>query len=52
MIDADKFEILEDNTVKLFKKNEETNKYRTVGFVHSDRWDSISVVEYYDSDAQ
>lgn len=44
-LDADKFEVLEDSTVKLTKLNEDSGKYRVVGFIHPHRWESIVLVD-------
>lgn len=41
LIDADKFVVLDDNTVEL-RKRSSTGKYKVVGFVHPDRWESVT----------
>lgn len=45
LYDVDKFEISDDNTLVLKAVNPESGKYRTVGFVHPQRWESVVLVE-------
>ena len=44
-LDADKFVVHEDNTLELRRINPKTGRYRVVGMVHPDRWESIMLVE-------
>lgn len=44
-LDADSYAILEDHTVELRRVNPATRKYRVVGALHPDRWDSIVILE-------
>lgn len=41
--DADKFSVEEDNTLRLLRYNDETDKYKCVAIVHPDRWDSVAI---------
>jgi hypothetical protein len=42
---GDKFIILPDNTVEIKQLNERTGKYRVVGMIHPDRWESVVLME-------
>lgn len=43
--EVDKFTVQDDNSVELRSFNEETQKYKVVGYIHPDRWESIMLVE-------
>ena len=49
-LDADKYVLYEDHSVELRRFNPETGKYRVVGTLHPDRWDSIVVMEDAEDD--
>lgn len=41
---ADKFVVLGDNTIEL-REITESGKYRVVGYIHPNRWESILLVD-------
>lgn len=42
---ADKYQILDDNTIELQMNNPETGKYRVIGHVNHSRWDTVTVLQ-------
>lgn len=45
LADVDKFEVSDDNTLVLKGINPDTGKYRVIGFVHPNRWESILLLD-------